>query len=178
MHKTFLFFFFLICLFSWVKDATAYTWSLKREPEDGKFYSCVFSGIEECNNIGEPNDQMNYFLEVDNKKITFWVRERGSDQELQKGTVYLLAKMASIELGKTEAALNLVKGYMSRCRYGKNVKDAVINTEMYERVVKQEVFPIVFEYKPKSKSAKPSLYMFYLHPDTEQEIRSLLKMDK
>ena len=178
MRRTFLFIFILICLFIWVGDAAAYTWSLKREPEDGKFYSSVFIQIEECNRIGDPNDRMDYFLEFDDKKITFWVRERGSNQKLTKGTVYLAAKMASIQLGKTEATLNLVKDYLSRCKYGKSIKESVINAEIYERVAKQEVFPIVFEYKSKSKSAKPSLYMFYLHPDTEQDIRSLLKIYK
>lgn len=126
MRRTFLFTFFLIYLFTWVKDAAAYTWSLKREPEDGKYYSSVFTQIEECNRIGDPNDRMDYFLEVDDKKITFWVRERGSNQKLTKGTVYLAANMVSIQLGKTEATLNLVKDYLSRCKYGKSTKDALL----------------------------------------------------
>ncbi len=179
MRRTFLFTFFLIYLFTSVKGAAAYTATLKRDPEDGRFYSAIFNMIEGCDGIGEANDQIDYFLEIDDKRITIWVRERGNnDRELKKGTVYLLSKMDSLQLGKTEATLNLVKDYLARCRPGNRLKDSVVNPAIYERIANQGVFPIVFEYKSGSKSVKRSLIMFYLHPGTEQDIRSLLKIHK
>lgn len=176
MRRVFSVTFFLICLSTWIKDAAAHTRTLKSDPEDGKFYSMVFSRLEGCNGVAEANNKMDYFLEIDDIKIAIWVRERASsDQELKKGSVYLLAKMAAIQLGKTESTLNLVKDYLARCTPGNRLKDTVINPVMYERVVNQGIFPIVFEYSGEESGDK-FLNMFYLHPDTEQSIRSLLKI--